>query len=230
MKKNQIVINALLVGMLMILTACGNTDNTENQNSQATEADTNVSSSPYMIDNFSEQPLNLSKYSLDYELGTDDQPYFLWSSATKSEFGYYYFKASDLMFYDMQSKREVSLCNKADCSHNTSDCNANFSSMDYNYHTSDLQYYEGAIYLVGYDREGYTALFKIAPDGSSREKYMDLYKADLSTSDGSTGTEWTAPEFCLHRDYVYFIDSKESHPKLRRMKLGGTEAEVAFCI
>ena len=127
--------------------------------------------------------------------------------------------------------RPIADCNRhnpPDCSHTTSDCNSYYGAMDYDYNTSDLQYYKDAVYLVGYDMEGYTALFKISADGSSREKYMDLYKADLTSPDGSEGTHWRAPEFCLHHGYVYFIDSKESHPKLRRMKLGGKEIEVVF--
>lgn len=240
MKKKWIVVCLLT---LCLLTACGNGGKNNAGNSKQDSLETEDSTmdtestkdtidgtvdAENIMDSFVEQPLDLTDYSLAYELATDDQPFFIWSQATKSEYGYYYFKGTNLVFFDKNAQREVPVCNKADCLHDGSGCNAYFGGMDYNFSKSSLQYYDGFVYIVGYDNGGYTSLIRIAADGSSREKYMELYKADVSSPEGEGQMHWRAPEFCIHRDYVYYIDSKESIPKIRRMRFGGTETEVVF--
>lgn len=188
--------------------------------------------------------LDLQHYSLEYVFHTDAQPYFNWGAVTKSENGYYMtreIQVSDLtedckeggnllMFYDNVSKQFVPVCNQPNCKHLDKNCNAYLSIlseedyMDRNF----IQYYDGTIYMIGYDTEDYVCLYKIAPDGSTREKYMRLYKRDNVQSKDTDSSEWVTPEVCIHRGYVYFIDAKENMPKLRRMKLGGSEIEYIY--
>lgn len=224
----------LLLGIAGILTACGTTGN--GVNGLEFEKETmSTESKEFLIDSYEEESLDLTKYSLEYQFATDDQPYFHWHYVAKSEYGYYYFKNEMLMFFDKKSGMEVPLCNKADCSHtyNSDECNAHISSSTGmekdNISTNYLHYYDGNLYMMGYDNEQYTCLYKISADGSIRERYMRLYKSDMFSSDGnSTTIHVNTPEWTIHRGYVYYIYRYESEQKIRRMKLGGTENEIVF--
>ncbi len=95
-------------------------------------------------------------------------------------------------------------------------------------------YNDGNLYTVARDAENYACLYRIAADGTAREKYMRLFRADLSPSENASGEEtnvveeWSEPYICIHRGYVYYIDNRENPVKLRRMKLGGSEAEMVW--
>ena len=223
----------LALAIITFLSAC----NKSTSDAPYLEEDTtSTGSSEYLMDNFSEQPLDLTNYSMDTVFATDDQPYFIWHQVAKSEHGYYYFKSQMLMFYDVNTKQEVPVCNKADCNHDrlNTDCNANFMGSSEMFpkdtiSTNRILYYDGNLYMVGYDEESYTCLYKIASDGSTRERYMRLYRSDMYTSDGDTmSMSWSTPDVCIHHGYVYYIYNKESEQKIRRMKLGSEKAEIVF--
>lgn len=185
-----------------------------------------------------EEMLELEEDSLSYNAETDGQPFFRGTSMTRSEHGYYFWEDSSLgrmMFWDSVSGQTVPLCNRPDCKHSSEECNAWFNGSSFlgiQYDRSFLQFYEGNLYVIGLDEEDYVNLYRVAEDGSSCEKYMELYKADLSADSvegtGESAVEYASPYVCIHRGYVYFSDHKESSPKIRRMKLGGDEAEIVY--
>lgn len=193
----------------------------------------------HSISGMPEEKLDLSEYGLGYQGAADARPEYLWMSAARAENGYYVWgKASErsgrgmLMYFDKASKSYIPLCNKPNCAHNSKGCNADFNSNgeeEVKYIRSYIQYYDGCVYVAGHDEEGYVYLYKVAPDGSTCEKYMTLYKADLSsTAEGENVKEFSEPEICIHRGYIYFMVGKESNLKLRRMELGGEDVEIVF--
>lgn len=227
----------------MLLTACDAEQEEEKPGSEATEQDRKEdeplgTNGDGGTPELRQEKLELEKDSLDYIAETDGQPFFRWTSMTKSEYGYYFWEGGNgrMLFRDTASGQTVPLCNRPDCDHDKEDCNAWFNTRvesGTHYVKSFLQFYEGNLYVIGRDEEDYVNLYRVAEDGSSCEKYMELYKADLSAdsvegSEGGTVTEFASPYVCIHRGYVYFIDHKESTPKLRRMKLGGDEVEIVY--
>ncbi|MBR4027072.1 MAG: DUF5050 domain-containing protein [Lachnospiraceae bacterium] len=239
MKNKQLNIGiAILVGAIT-LSACGKEKNLSQQDTQISQADSQIiddnleaGSTEDVLHTFTEQPLDLETYSLDYVFETDSQSYFLWNRVAKSEYGYYYIGSDKLMFLDKKIKKAVPVCNRADCTHENSNCNAYLGNYELSGGISDNQliYYDNAIYLVGYDSDGYTNMYKIKADGSSKEKYMQLYKADLHYSGTSNNYSfsWNAPDYCIHRGYLYYTNSDESQSKIYRMKLGSTKSEIIF--
>lgn len=236
---------------VLMLTACANSkgekqQDTKKEEQTKTQTDANSSSeekedltvfgavidSENPISQRAESVLDLSEYGLDYEFATDAQPEYLWTSIARAEGGYYLWEEDDwlrLMYYDIASGSYVPLCNKPNCSHNDEDCNAVFSSIydsAIRYQSSYIQYYDGCVYVMGYDTKGYVSLYQVAPDGSTCEQYMTLYKADLSSTDGEV--DFRAPYVCIHRGYVYFINNFESTLKIRRIKLGEDDVEIVF--
>lgn len=190
-----------------------------------------------LVSGMQEEKLDLSKYGLGYVAATDAQPEYLWTSVARAENGYYMWENSStdrrLMYFDAASKSYIPLCNKPNCSHDSESCNAFFNSNgegEVDYLRSYIQYYDGCVYVAGHDEEGYVYLYKAAPDGSACEKYMTLYKADLSSAkaEGENVKEFHSPNICIHRGYVYFIIGHESRLRLRRMKLGGDDVEIVF--
>lgn len=181
------------------------------------------------IEDYKEEKLDLNQYSLKNGYGDTANTTFLWFEMAYSDDGYYFEnERSYLSFMDKVSGKVVPLCNKAECMHyNESyynkECNAYFDSS---FHLEFLQYYDGYLYTLAYDGEGYVYLYKISEDGSSREKYMTLYKQELSGVNGMT--EYRFPEICIHRGYVYYTIPFAEYPKLYRIKLGGDTNEVLF--
>lgn len=194
-----------------------------------------------------EKFLELEGDALNYQEETDAQTFFgngSYSYVAGSENGYYCWEGMNqngygrLMFWDVSSGKYIPLCNRPDCSHNEVDCNAYFNArgeagdyFDRNY----IQYYEGNVYIVGYDTEKNVNLYRVAPDGSAWEKYMRLYRADLSVSSedaqASVGTvqeSWSVPRVCIHRGYAYFDTNKEKIPHIWRIRLGADEPEVVY--
>ena len=180
-----------------------------------------------------ETMLDLDTYSLENKDDTYGQPEFLNNSAASSDLGIYYWGKSIFHFYDKNAKVGVPLCNRPNCSHDSNDCNAAFGIFqvtELDMYRGMVYYYDGAVYLVG-DENGYVNLYKVKPDGSSWKKDMTLFKAEKTVEimeDGGTSTYWRYPDVCLHQDYVYYIDNSESHPKLRRIQMGGTKTEMLF--
>lgn len=141
------------------------------------------------------------------------------------------------MYYDIQSGQKVPLCNRPDCRHDDTDCNAYYPDVfnpiaedeqDVCYNRNHIYFYGGSLYLIGCDKEGYVNLYRVSEDGSSREASTRLYKADFTSTLGLDVPEWTAPEVCIHRGYVYFVNPAGKQPILRRMELGGSEPEEIY--
>lgn len=177
--------------------------------------------------------LDIENYNLDYNEKTDAQPFISWSRVAKSDKGYYLWGEGDfweyLMFFDLGTQQSVPVCNLPNCSHTGKTCNAYFSGGDKdNIWKDGLWYYEDSVYVLGCDAQDYINLYKVKPDGSSREKYMQLYRADTSSTDNNEYKEYWMPELVIHRGYVYYIDRKEKNPKLRRIELGSTETEILY--
>ncbi len=217
MKKRILVCSAVISIFASVLSGCG----------QEKTSATITYNETIAIDEAVEEKLNLADYSLEYNFDTDAQTNFPWSCFAESDAGYYYWgDVGYLMFCDKTSGVSVPLCNRPDCEHNTSDCNAYFE-VDYasdRYVVSMLMYYDGAVYIQGFDDQGYVNLYKVAADGSSREKCMSLFKVDTEDLEDF----YRSLNICIHRGYVYYIDNDESMPALRRMKLGSSSTEVIF--
>lgn len=192
--------------------------------------------------NTAENGMELDLSAMEYNPDTDAQSGFANynSNVTKSEHGYYFFDTrymGFMMYYDINSGQKVPLCNRPDCRHDSKECNAYYNGIfnpgeGVHFSTDYVQFYNGSLYVIGYDAEQYVKLYKISEDGSSREYSTTLFKADFTPSEGTAiGTDhkaWTTPEVCIHRGYVYFIDLRETEKKLRRVKIGESEAEVVY--
>lgn len=223
MKKNKRMILLLALCIVSCVISCADTgEKISTENTQTTG-------------------MGLDLSAMKYQQDTDAQPNFINSKVTKSDRGYYFWSPtgtfSAMMFYDIQSKQAVPLCNRPDCDHLNNDCNAYYKSifapgegdgfdvMNY------VQFYDGSLYVIGCDDEDYVNLYKISADGSSRERDTRLYKADFSATEESASKDWSgwvSPFVCIHRGYAYFVDNREKVPKLRRIKLGGTETEMIY--
>lgn len=98
-----------------------------------------------------------------------------------SDDGMYYIKNNLLYFLDNSSNKEVVVCNKANCKHDTEECNAYIYGMVY-----EMMYYDDKIYISnGYSDitfeddeaiyDGGSFLTSIDSDGGHRK---DIYTAD----------------------------------------------------
>lgn len=179
--------------------------------------------------------LDIENYNLDYNEKTDAQSFFPQCDVAKSEKGYYLWGGGNyaylLLFFDAKVQKTVPLCNLPNCTHSQGDdtCNAFFSpGAEDMMWDSGVWYYEDYVYTLGCDPEDYVSIYRVKPDGSSREKYMRLYRADTTPSEDDGSKEYSTPDLIIHRGYVYYVDSKEKNPKLRRIKLGGTKTEILY--
>jgi len=169
----------------------------------------------------------------DYHFDTDYQSYFDRPCITKGEKGYYYWLDNRIYYYDTATEQNVALCSKAECKHSDETCNAyfneDFSGDKDSFVNSYVQYYDGSLYVVGVDPKGKVNLYKVAADGSSRDRYMTLFKQNINSVSGDQMiADFTYPDICIHRGYVYYINNMESEPKLYRAKLGSDRSEVIY--
>ena len=208
-----------LILLVLLLTSCG-LNGKESVNNKNDSVD---------IGGRKEELLDLEKYSVENQGTIHDQPGFLWNCAANSDFGVYYWgnaidSMEKLMFYDKSSKFSVYLCNRPNCNHTDDTCNASFNaygSGSEKFYRNMIFCYDNSVFLVGNDEKHYVNLYRVESDGSSWEKYMTLFKAEMTTitENGMTTTSWRYPDVCLHEDYVYYIDNSESAPKLRRIQI-----------
>lgn len=160
-----------------------------------------------------------------YQPETDGQPWYLWGRAAESDRGLYYVKNLFLYFFDMQTGTSVPVCNRPDCSHTDFNCNA---SLTENMMGSALCYYDHSVYVCGMD-DSYMCLYRFAADGSGRQKVMKLYRytpEDRNTASGDNPV-W-APNFILHRGYVYYYWREDETGSLYRQKIGSDTAETLY--
>lgn len=144
--------------------------------------------------------LDIESYDLEYNKETDAQPFFIWSSVAKTENGYYLWGLENymnyLMFFDTKTQKTIPMCNLPNCTHTDDTCNAHFSGMGVGTDmiwNDALWYYENYLYIIGCDEEDYVNLYRAKPDGSSREKYMQLYKADTASLEDNGAKEYSVP-------------------------------------
>ena len=208
----------LLVFILFGLAGCSN--NSE-ESSASKDTNTESVSDDRAVDVYSESILDLSSY----ELNDNESPDFIWNYCASADSGYYYGRNNFLYFYDIETATEVPLCNRADCSHIDETCNACFISDAVN--LNNIVYYDGYIYLVSTKSStGDIFLSRISEDGSTCElEYMTLYQV-AAESEGTFEVRY--PNFIIHRDYVYYIISNETVPKVYRMKLGTSDREIVY--
>lgn len=133
-----------------------------------------------------------------------------------------------LLYYDYASQNTIYLCNKPECNHNDNTCNAFLPddlSGEY-FDKNGIQYYDNSIYFSGLDSKN-VCLYKISADGSSREKVMDLFEAELNEVVDGTSTllNYDSTPYCIHRGYVYYIVDEGDREYLCRKKLGSKSDE-----
>lgn len=237
MSKHKWCIMLMVVCIFTTSSGCTKTEKKQD------EENVNNTESTINIQNAKEEKLDLDDDSLVYEEGTDAQSFLYAAEVTKAPNGYYYWDEMNqtglgmLMYYDVESGQCVPLCNRPNCSHDDTECNAYFNRAgeagDY-FDRTFIQYYDGSVYILGYDTDSYVNLYKIAADGSSWEKCMSLYKADMTSTDesncnsGIQTSQWVAPRVVIHRNYVYYLIWNESTPKIQRIKLGSSESENLY--
>lgn len=156
----------------------------------------------------------------------------------ESEDGYYVWGMSEslwgdnqIFFLDKETDQFVPLCNKPDCTHDSEECNSYYTGMGFAEEGKDgfdahyLQYYEGNLYAVGCDVDGYFSLYRIAADGSGTwELSTKLYRTDFIAGEGS----YMSPTVLIYQGYVYYTDSEQTYQKLSRKALGGEKEEIVF--
>ena len=225
-KKNtrKYVLFMFLLMVMLCITGCGNhtdTNGTESENNKDSDSTTNG-------DTDITDCIGIDTGTYNSE--TDAQSFYLWGDMAKTKNGFYFFDSTMLMFFDLASKQLVPVCNKPNCEHDSiasEGCNAIFSEYNITYdHMSGVRYYDGYLYITGCDEEGYDCLYRIAQDGSTREKYMKLYRSGRMSTE--TESYRRAPSFWIHRGYVYYINEMEETQVIRRMELGKDKAEVVY--
>ena len=200
---------SLVVGILAGTAACGNAGESENTEYSVTDSAT----------------LDLDTYSLDDENAFYDGP---GAYMAVTEDGIYYWSINNyLQFYDFASGSTVAVCSRTECLHEDASCNAYFASGD-GYNTFQICYEDGYLYVECYNSEsGEMSLYRVVPDGSTREKIMTLYEV---ATGGTSGDAYTYPALCIHDGYVYYVNYDEDVEKLRRAKLGSSDSEVLYAM
>lgn len=153
-----------------------------------------------------------------------------WMDATKSicntNNGAYIVKGTDtgeyLFYYDYNENKYTKVCSNPECLHNDQSCTA-FLPTDLNdkyYDPSCIQLYENNILIGGIDNKK-ACIYKINGDGSGREKYIDLFDAEISVKkDGdSTFQEYNSFTFYAHREYIYYIIENGATTSLFRKRI-----------
>ena len=226
MKKRNVV--SALAALCLVLSGCG-ASRTESTSSLATSQESVVSAISESVESqqSSDGTFRISANDSDmaYQEGTDDQPWYLWRRVAESGRGLYYEKNAFLYFFDLQTGTSVPVCNRPDCSHTDVNCNA---SLTGDIIGSVINYYDGNIYMCGLD-DSYMCLYRFAADGSGRQKVMKLYRYAPEDGNGSgeAAMVW-APNFILHRGYVYYYWKEDETGSLYRQKIGSDTAETLY--
>ena len=215
MKKIVVVMGVMFI---LCITACGKTNQDSNKNKTV-----QVSISEDENGKVKETSLDLKHYALVYKAGSDQQNTFAWNEMAGSDLGYYMFGTGEyqdmLLFMDKKSGAVVPLCNKPNCEHEASEeCNAYYAGLgteNASYDTNWLQYYDGKVYTIGCNEDGYVNLYKADADGSNRTASTTLYRINRKGS-----SKFQTPKLAIHRGYVYFINPNNKKPRLEMVKLG----------
>lgn len=219
----KFALGMILFGTICI-TACGKSNQESDQQKEvkiAVKEDENGETK--------EVKLDLEKYSLEYKAESDQKNTFVWNMMASSDLGYYMFGKGEyenmLLFMDKKSGVVVPLCNKPNCEHEASDeCDAYYPGIGIEtscYDNNWLQYYEGKIYTIGCDGDGYVNLYEAEADGSNRTVSTSLYRINVKGN-----SKFQTPKLAIHRGNVYFINPNNEKPKLEMVKLGEKKEPV----
>ena len=113
-----------LLFCIFLLAGCSKESSTSSQNTEKTTepdstyntgsgtenntdtAKSNIVNDSHLVSGMKEEKLDLSEYKLEYNVPTDSQQEYLWTSVTKAENGYYTWEEGRgrLMYFDIASK------------------------------------------------------------------------------------------------------------------------------
>ncbi|MDD6207357.1 MAG: hypothetical protein PUB10_02420 [Clostridiales bacterium] len=135
---------------------------------------------------------------LETEGDSFDQSFYQTEYLQRMENGYYFpdpNKPGIMDFYDTETDMAMPLCNKPECTHNSDECNAYFPDSSF---AASFQCADRYIYRIGRSAKdkGQYVLYRITPDGSSREELCNLYKAE--------GEDMFA-NFIVHKGSIYYV-------------------------
>lgn len=132
----------------------------------------------------------------DYNIETDDQPFWDGTkSAASTKYGYYFMINHSLYLYDHTSRELMPLCGRMDCAHKGDDCNACFDDF-----IESIGYYKEHLYMVGRgegERKRELYLYQVTADGSQRKKLCKLGRLDDDCESYSFLV-------AVHRGYFYY--------------------------
>ena len=227
-----------VIGVTLLLSACSKSNGKENDTKEYI-GQTFDTISESDLGSYKEELLDLSKYNIENDESDETIDGIIWNYMAISDKGYYYWVMSGqydfLYFMDKATGKSVPLCNRPDCEHIDENCNAYYKTVIHSsadgveFDRNRVLFCDGFVYILGHDFDGEHYLYRISEDGSKQEKYMRLYKKEL-TQTGSEGQSmtYTTPEICIHKGYVYFIIPRETVPTIYRMQLGSENVEKVF--
>ena len=126
------------------------------------------------------------------ESNTGESKYIAYGSTSDYKNGYFYIKdESHIMYYDYDTKKEVYLCNKPNCKHDSDTCSSYLGESS----DDELFYYDNHLYLAHSSSSNGGVSFSINGDGTVQDSSMEnpatIYKMDL---DGTNKEKvFTAP-------------------------------------
>ncbi len=129
---------------------------------------------------------------------TSQESYVLLGNYAVSDKGVYSFDRNRMLvyYYDIETNKEIPLCNKTVCNHDNDDCIA-YSLSHYKNGTvlgSQPMYYDNSLYLFyeKYDSENY--LCKAKTDGSDRQQIAKI----------DNDIPWAVQNLLLYKDKAFF--------------------------
>lgn len=164
---------------------------------------------------------------------TDAQPNIgQYPTRAYTDRGYYYlFKSYDngnmvrLFFHDYATGRDVIVCSKIDCSHDSAECDAYFEDENY---SDNMSYQNDTLYFLKRE-EGYQKVEAISPDGTERRTSCTMLRVVVE-SDKVQGYRSFA-KTSVHRGYAYFstFEPGNSTAELYRVRLDSDEQPELLC-
>ena len=102
----------------------------------------------------------------------------------------------NICYIDFESKKNIPLCSRINCGHNSDDCNAHLSFA------SNLCAYGDYIYVIAdsTDKTG-QSLYRMSFDGSEKVELRQLIYSDEHDPDAST----INTQFIIYKGYGYFV-------------------------
>ncbi len=139
----------------------------------------------------------------------ENMKYISYDSSGNYDNGYFYIKSmnekENIMYFDYESKKEVYLCNKPNCNHDSNTCSSYLTYFDAN----ELFYYDDYLYYLDGSAKGTT--ISVSFDGTiidSEQTPSTLYKINLDGTEKSkifvapSGTRMSMP-FVIKGNVLY---------------------------